>query len=215
MGCGGPAIRLRYHLSSSLAVGSHWAYACCLCGAGGHRRLRAGRCCRDRAGPGDPAGGGWVRVGPGPFYVVGLIGADRSPGQRVAVWLLACGTTFHGGCVPRGRHGVSARLHRLAGAASCGIAGNLSNVAGIGLIGLFPTGKPQRPRRALGTWRHGGTGGAAAAAVGDFSPRPPADLFGYAGQPAIVSPLFLLGAHPVDGPPSGCIRRSPSGRSSA
>ena len=28
---------------------------------------------------GDPAGAGWVLVGPGPFYLAGLIGACRRP----------------------------------------------------------------------------------------------------------------------------------------
>jgi len=43
---------------------------------------------------GDPAGAGWVLVGPTPFYAVGLAGAFRRPGHRVAAWLLACGAMF-------------------------------------------------------------------------------------------------------------------------
>ena len=77
------------------------------------------------------------------------------------------------------------------------IAGNLSNVAGIGLIGLFPTGLPQRPRRALGTGHHAAMAVLLPLLVEITSPRPPTDLFGYAGQPAIASPLFLPAAHPA------------------
>ena len=44
--------------------------------------------------PGNPAGGGWVLVGPGPFYAVGLICVLRRPGHRVAAWLLASGAMF-------------------------------------------------------------------------------------------------------------------------
>src|SRR5215472_12097388 len=43
---------------------------------------------------GDPAGAGWVLVGPGPFYAVGLVLAFRGPGQRVGAWLLATGAMF-------------------------------------------------------------------------------------------------------------------------
>ena len=31
---------------------------------------------------GDPAGAGWVLLGPGPFWAAGLIGALRQPGRR-------------------------------------------------------------------------------------------------------------------------------------
>jgi signal transduction histidine kinase len=94
----------------------------------------------------NPAGGGWVLVGPGPFYVVGLVWVLRRPRQRVAVWLLGCGTTFLldvclGDAVLPLIHGWSyAWLVSLIRA----WAGSGTTVAAIGLLGLFPTGAPQR-----------------------------------------------------------------------
>ena len=78
------------------------------------------------------------------------------------------------------------------------IVGNAGVVAGIGLIGLFPTGTPQRrgERWVLGIM--------AAAAVAlpllaeITSPAPPTDLFGYSGKPALGSPLYLPAAHPAE-----------------
>jgi signal transduction histidine kinase len=146
---------------------------------------------------GDPAGVGWLLIGPAPFYVAGLVGAFRRPGHRVAAWLLACGAMFMlavclGDVLPVVT-GFSAWLVLLAAE----IAGNASVVAGIGLIGLFPTGRPQRrgERWVLGA-------GAAMAVllpllVEISSPAPPTDLFGYSGEPAIASPLFLRAARPA------------------
>jgi signal transduction histidine kinase len=146
---------------------------------------------------GDPAGAGWVLIGPAPFYAAGLVGAFRGPGHRVAAWLLACGAMFMlGVClgdVLSVVTGFSAWLVLLAGQ----IASNASVVAGIGLIGLFPTGMPQRhgERSVLGVVA------AMAAAlpllVAISSPTPPTDLFGYPGEPALTSPLFLPAARPV------------------
>ncbi len=146
---------------------------------------------------GEPASAGWVLAGPAPFYVVGLVGAFRRTGNRVAVWLLASGAMFMLavclGDVLAVVTGFSAWLVLLAAE----IAGNASVVAGIGLIGLFPTGMPQRrgERRVLGAVA------AMAAAlpllVEISSPTPPTDLFGYSGEPAIASPLFLPAARPV------------------
>ena len=129
---------------------------------------------------GNAAGVGWVLAGPTPFYVAGLVGAFRGPGHRVAVWLLAAGATFMlGVCLgdavtdlPVVASSSFAWVVVLAG--EC--ASNASVVAGIGLIGLFPTGVPQRPgeRWALRT--------AAAMAVAlpvllmVSSPTPPASL---------------------------------------
>src|SRR5215510_962529 len=88
----------------------------------------------------------WVLVGPAPFYVAGLVGVVRGPGRRVAAWLLASGAMFAlavclGDVVP-----LLAPDSSYAWAVVLGRewAGNASAVAGIGLIGLFPTGMPQR-----------------------------------------------------------------------
>jgi signal transduction histidine kinase len=147
---------------------------------------------------GDPAGAGWVLIGPAPFYVAGLIGAFRRPAHGVAAWLLACGATFLlseclGDVLPA-MTGSAAWVVLVAGQ----IAGNASVVAGIGLIGLFPTGTPQRRGER---WVLGAVAAAAAALpllVEISSPAPPTDLFGYSGKPAIASPLYLPAAHPAE-----------------
>ncbi len=152
---------------------------------------------------GNPAGVGWVVVGPaGPFYAAGLIGVVRRPGNRVAAWLLACGATFMlsvclgdilGDGLPA-MTGFSAWLVVVAAE----IASNASVVAGIGLIGLFPTGIPQRRGER---WVLRSTAAMAVALpllVEMTSPAPPTDLFGYAGEPAIASPLYLPAARPAE-----------------
>ncbi len=151
----------------------------------------------------NPAGVGWVLVGPaGPFYAAGLIGVVRRPGNRVAAWLLAVGAMFMlnvclgdilGDGLPAVT-GFSAWLVLVAAE----IAGNASVVAGIGLIGLFPTGIPQRRGER---WVLRSTAALAVALpllVEMASPAPPTDLFGYSGEPAIASPLYLSAAHPAE-----------------
>src|ERR1022692_3958672 len=146
---------------------------------------------------GDLAGAGWVLIGPAPFYLAGLIGAFRWPG-RVGAWLLACGATFLlneclGDALPAVA-GSAAWLMLMAAE----IAGNASVVAGIGLVGLFPAGTPQRRGER---WVLGAMAAAAAALpllAEISSPVPPTDLFGYSGEPAIGSPLYLPAAHPAE-----------------
>src|SRR5262245_11898518 len=150
---------------------------------------------------GNAAGVGWVLAGPTPFYVAGLVGAFRGPGHPVAVWLLAAGTTFMLGiCLSD----AVTDLPVVAGASFAWVvvlagecASNASVVAGIGLIGLFPTGVPERPgeRWALRI--------AAAMAIAlpvlllVANPTPPEGLFQPA-EPAIASPLFLPSARPLE-----------------
>ena len=99
----------------------------------------------DLAG-GNPAAAGWVLVGPAPFYVAGLVGAFRGPGQRTWIWLLAAGSMFmlsvcfDDVVVPA----VAGSSFAWVAALVREWAGSASVVAGIGLIGLFPTGTPQR-----------------------------------------------------------------------
>jgi signal transduction histidine kinase len=148
---------------------------------------------------GDPAGAGWVLVGPGPFYAAGLVGAFRRPGHRAAAWLLACGAMFlldvclGDAVLPVAAGSSFAWIAALAGAC----AGNACVVAAIGLIGLFPTGVPQRrsERWVLRT--------AAVMAVllpvllMISSSTAPQGSFGGTAGPAIASPLFLPAARPL------------------
>src|SRR6185369_880626 len=43
---------------------------------------------------GDPSSAGWALLGPGPFYVVGLVAILRRPAHPMSTWLLALGTAF-------------------------------------------------------------------------------------------------------------------------
>jgi hypothetical protein len=95
---------------------------------------------------GNPAGVAWVLVGPTPFYAVGLAGAFRRPGNRVAVWLLTAGAMFMlqvclGDAVTDLPAAAGSSFAWIA-ALIAAWAGTLGTVAG---IGLFPTGVPQRP----------------------------------------------------------------------
>jgi len=146
-----------------------------------------------------PAGGGWALIGPGPFYVVGLVWVLRRPGQRVAMWLLATGTVFLlevclGDAVLPLVHGWSlAWLVALVRA----WASNGAVVGGIGLFGLLPTGTPQRAaeRRTL----------MIAAVVGATlpvlylltSPVAPKDNFPDA-EADILSPWFVPALRPIE-----------------
>jgi signal transduction histidine kinase len=152
---------------------------------------------------GNLAGVAWVVVGPaGPFYAAGLIGVVRRPGNRVAAWLLACGAMFMlsvclgdilGDGLPAVT-GFSAWLVVVGGE----IAGNASVVAGIGLIGLFPTGIPQR-RGERWVLRSTAAMAVALPLLAEMaSPAPPTDLFGYSGEPPIGSPLYLPAARPAE-----------------
>jgi signal transduction histidine kinase len=135
---------------------------------------------------------GWVLAGPAPFYLAGLVGVVRGPGRRVAAWLLASGAMFAlavclGDVVPLLAQDSS---YAWAVVLAAEWAGNATVVAGIGLIGLFPTGVPQRAgeRWALRT--------AALAAVLLpvlllSSPTAPGGLFADPADPVIVNPLFL------------------------
>jgi signal transduction histidine kinase len=147
----------------------------------------------------DPAGAGWVLVGPGPFYAVGLVWVLRRPGQRVAVWLLACGTAFLldvcvGDAVLPLLHGMSyAWVVWLIGA----WANTGSSVTGIGLIGLFPAGVPQR---AAERWALRIVATVAVLLPVLFllsNPTAPRDTFPGTAGPGVASPLFLPALHPV------------------
>lgn len=150
---------------------------------------------------GNLVGAGWVLVGPTPFYAVGLIGTFRRPGRRVAAWLLAIGTmSMLDACLRDALAGQPA----VAGSSYAWVvvligqcASGASVVAGIGLIGLFPTGAPQRRGERLVL--------KAAAVMAVLlplllvisSPTLPAGLL-ESTEPAIASPLFLASARPVE-----------------
>ena len=92
---------------------------------------------------------GWVLVGAAPFYAVGLVGAFRGPGRRVGAWLLATGAMS---LLDASLTDALVAQRSVAGWSYAWVvvlvgqcASNAVVVAaGVGLIGLFPTGAPQR-----------------------------------------------------------------------
>ena len=147
---------------------------------------------------GDPPGAGWYLIGPAPLYAVGLAGILRGRGHPVAVWLLAGGSLdLVSQCLGDVvlTHVGFAAAGWIIFAAMC--AGSGSQVAGMGLIGLFPTGRPDRKgqRAALIT------AAVLAVLIPVFvlvaSPWMPRDPFGNPASSAIPSPLFQMAAWPL------------------
>ena len=149
---------------------------------------------------GDPDGAGWVLVGPGPFYAVGLVLAFRGPGQRAGTWLLALGSVFLlavclGDAVLPLVHGSSsAWIVALARS----WASNACLVAAIGLIGLFPTGVPQRAAERWVLWTAAAMAALLPVLVMVSSPTTPKGSFPGSGEPVVASPLFLPAARPLE-----------------
>src|SRR5262249_24115492 len=140
---------------------------------------------------GDLGAAGWVLIGPAPIYAVGLAGAFRGRGHPVAVWLLAGGSLDllneclsdivlpHVGPPAAGR-GVLAGM----------CAGTTAIVTGIGLIGLFPTGRPDRAGQGAVLV----IAAALAVLLPVFaliaSPSMPPDPYSAPGAASVASPLF-------------------------
>jgi len=155
---------------------------------------------------GDPAGAGWVLVGPGPFYAVGLALAFRGPGQRAGAWLLATGAAFLlsvcGDAVLPLVHdwpvGWIVALTR-------DWAGFACLVAAIGLIGLFPTGVPERAAERWVLWAAAVTAVLIPVLRMVVSPTAPQGSFSEPGEPAVASPLFLPAAHALEPVTAGLV----------
>ncbi len=89
----------------------------------------------------------WVLIGPAPFYVIGLWLLRRKPGNMAALWLLGFGagfliqTTLGDELLPVVRNQSWAWVPLIVR----DWGDELGTAAGIGLFGLFPDGRPQRP----------------------------------------------------------------------
>jgi signal transduction histidine kinase len=150
---------------------------------------------------GNAAGVAWVLAGPTPFYAAGLVGAFRGPGHRVAAWLLASGALFMlGVCLGD----AATDLPAVAGSSFAWLAvlvgewaSSASVVAGIGLIGLFPTGVPDRRGERWVLWTAALVALLLPVLLMVSSPTPPEGLFQPA-EPGITSPLFLAAARPLE-----------------
>jgi signal transduction histidine kinase len=146
---------------------------------------------------GDPAGAGWILVGPTPLYAVGLAGAFRGRGHPVAVWLLAGGSLFMLnsclGDIVQPHAGAAAGWVALA--ALC--ADTASQVVAIGLIGLFPTGRPDRVWQRVVLITAGGFALLVAVLALMSSPTSPRDPYAAPGTAPPGSPIFVPWARPA------------------
>jgi signal transduction histidine kinase len=108
---------------------------------------------------GDGAEATWLLLGPLPFWLIGLVGYLRQPRNPVVWWLVGVGVAF--GCdialgdvflpLAEDHWGTTssitaaiALLHQWCGAAA--------PVAGVGLVGLFPSGRPERAYERVVIW---------------------------------------------------------------
>ncbi len=115
--------------------------------------------CAVSVATGDGSEVDWILVGPLPFFVIGLVGFLRQPENRVVWWLVGVGVAF--GCdtalgdvflpMAENHWGVTSSItaaialldHWFAVAAP---------VAAVGLVGLFPSGRPERAYERVVIW---------------------------------------------------------------
>jgi len=143
----------------------------------------------------------WMLVGVAPMYVAGLILGFRRPGHPIAFWLIAGGAlSAVGDCLVTSITDLPA----VAGAASAWLVlltaecvNNLSVVAGVGLIGLFPAGVPQSRGERVVLWTSTLEAVLVPVALMAASPTPPAGLF-QSAERGIVSPLFAQALRPAE-----------------
>jgi hypothetical protein len=146
---------------------------------------------------GNPSNAAWMLIGPGPFYAVGLAAALRRPDHPMSTWMLAAGTTFVI------TDFLGAALREAAGwsfawviALARGWAGNASVVAGLGAIGLFPTGVADR-RGARWTLRTAALLGLLLPVVNAVSNPMLPKWYPDPDEPTIASPLYWPAAAPL------------------
>ena len=108
---------------------------------------------------GDGWEAGWILVGPLPFCVAGLIAFLRRPENRVVWWLVGVGAAF-GASTALGdvflpmaiRHwGTGASITALI-ALLVQWSGTANSVAATGMIGMFPSGRPERGYERAVIW---------------------------------------------------------------
>jgi signal transduction histidine kinase len=150
---------------------------------------------------GHPDDVAWMLAGVAPMYVAGLILGFRRPDHPIAFWLIAGGAlSAVGDCLgaaitdlPAVAGSAAAWLVLLA--AEC--VNNLSVVAGVGLIGLFPTGVPQSRGERVVLATSALEAVLLPVALMASSQTPPAGLFQSAEQ-GIASPLFAQALSPAE-----------------
>jgi signal transduction histidine kinase len=108
---------------------------------------------------GDASEAYWLLLGPLPFLAIGVAAYLRQPGRPVTWWLVAAGVAFSGDLavgdvflpmaenhwgVTSGATATIALVHHWLAAAA--------PVAAVGLIGLFPSGRPERRYERAVIW---------------------------------------------------------------
>jgi signal transduction histidine kinase len=108
---------------------------------------------------GDGSEAQWLLLGPMPFWLIGLIGYLRQPGRPVVWWLVGVGVAF--GCnIALGDVFLPLAAEHWGSTSSVTAAIALlylwfavaAPVAGVGLVGLFPSGRPERAYERVVIW---------------------------------------------------------------
>jgi signal transduction histidine kinase len=159
----------------------------------------------------------WLIVGPLPFLVLGVTGFLRQPENRMVWWLVGAGAAF--GCetalgdvflpMAENHWGVTSSVTAAIALLEhwSAVAGP---VAGVGLFGLFPSGRPERAYERVVIWTVAlaafllplleAAGGASIAPVGGPSDNVP---------PVLYRALWVPGLAPLAGPAEAVYRTYP------
>ena len=137
----------------------------------------------------------WVLIGPLPFYAVGLLTFWSRPDNLVVRWLLAAGAFFATGTF------LGDTLLALRPGSAVSLVAQWATLAGVlaivGLVGLFPVGRPSRPVDHF-VLRLVGVQVAVLPVLGAMS-NATLLLHAYAepGTPSVASPFFVSGLAPL------------------
>ena len=167
---------------------------------------------------GDGSEAQWLLLGPMPFWLIGLIGYLRQPGRPVVWWLVCVGVAF--GCdIALGDVFLPLAAERWGSTSSVTAAiallylwfGVAAPVAGVGLVGLFPSGRPERVYERVAIW--------AVALVGFLLPllqaASLADISSDGGPAGSVAPIVFPALHvpalaPLGGAAGAVFRTNPA-----
>jgi len=167
---------------------------------------------------GDGSEAQWLLLGPMPFWLIGLIGYLRQPGRPVVWWLVGVGVAF--GCsIALGDVFLPLAAERWGSTSSVTAAiallylwfGVAAPVAGVGLVGLFPSGRPERVYERVAIW--------AVALVGFLLPllqaASLADISSDGGPAGSVAPIVFPALHvpalaPLGGAAGAVFRTNPA-----
>ncbi|WP_203703597.1 sensor histidine kinase [Asanoa iriomotensis] len=142
---------------------------------------------------GDPAHALWALSGPAPFYLVGLLASWHRPDHLAVRWLLATGTLFAFDiCLGESLLGLVISTPAAPVIVLLRLwVGLGATAAGMGLIGLFPSGRPENATERAVLW----TVGAQVALLPLFAAVTNPDLlrgvYPEPGQLRIPSPVYV------------------------